>query len=238
MSKRREISTAGGDVGAPRRPDEPPVALGADGARARSARRRRRRAATAASPGRRARPAAASSRPAPRARPASSTKLKNVCGRSSGRQRAERGLGQHLGGRDGARRRQAAGTWQPSKWSSTSPQACISAYAVVGPTNRKPCLLERLRQRLRLGRRRPARRRACAGAAAAGRARSDQISSASGTSSAARALAIAASIFARLRTIPRVGHQPRHVLLAERGHRLEDRSPRTRPGSPRACAGS
>src|SRR5690606_17075044 len=30
------------------------------------------------------------------------------------------------------------GTWQAARWSSTMPVACIRAYAVVGPTNRKP----------------------------------------------------------------------------------------------------
>ena len=32
------------------------------------------------------------------------------------------------------------GTWQRARWSSTMPVACISAYAVVGPTNLKPRL--------------------------------------------------------------------------------------------------
>ena len=35
-------------------------------------------------------------------------------------------------------------TWQPARWSSTMPVACISAYAVVGPTKRKPRFLSAL----------------------------------------------------------------------------------------------
>jgi hypothetical protein len=38
----------------------------------------------------------------------------------------------------------AARTWQLARWSLTTPQACIPAYTVVGPTNRKPAFFSRL----------------------------------------------------------------------------------------------
>jgi len=60
----------------------------------------------------------------------------------------------------------------------------------------------------------------------------DQSSAArpSGRSRAARALTIAASILARLRTMPRVGEQPRHVGVGELGDPLDLEAPRTPPG--------
>src|ERR671915_567519 len=76
----------------------------------------------------------------------------------------------------------------------------MSAYAVVGPTKRKPRFLSSFAIAVDSG--------VTAGTSAGVRGRGrgsgakDQRSSASGTSTAARALAIVASIFARLRTIP------------------------------------
>src|SRR5689334_7135949 len=97
-----------------------------------------------------------------------------------------------------------AGTQQPRIWSSTIPVACISAYAVVGPTKRNP-------------RRLSSRAMAFDSSVAegiwdgsAGRDRGDgandhsRSARAAGvpSSAAARALAIVASILAWLRTIP------------------------------------
>src|SRR3954471_17667314 len=97
-----------------------------------------------------------------------------------------------------------AGTQQPSTWSSTSPQACIAAYAVVGPTKAKPLAFSAFAS--------PIDSRVVAGTAASGGSRSnrggganDQNSSSSppcsGRASTARAFVMAARTLAWLRTI-------------------------------------
>ncbi len=42
--------------------------------------------------------------------------------------------------------------WQPTRWSSTTPQACIAACMVVGPTKAKPCRFSSLLRASRLRR--------------------------------------------------------------------------------------
>src|SRR5690606_6637320 len=90
------------------------------------------------------------------------------------------------------------GTWQAARWSSTMPVACIRAYAVVGPTNRKPRRLSSFAIATDSG--------VVAGTSArlTGRGRGggayDHSSAArpSGSAAAARAFCTAASILARL----------------------------------------
>ena len=110
---------------------------------------------------------------------------------------------------------------QPARWSLTMPVACIRAYAVVGPTNRKPLRFKLLRHRGRLGG--DGRRRRPVSAVPAGRRRgaNDQSSSSRPPSRAttARALAMVASTFARLRTMPASASSRVDVVVVERRHR-------------------
>ena len=103
------------------------------------------------------------------------------------------------------------------------PQACIAAYAVVGPTKRKPRRLSSLESAVDSGviaGRSPSSRGARA--APGGRVRPDQLAPA-GTSraAAALALAIAASILPRWRTMPASASRRSHVALAEPGDGLD-----------------
>ncbi len=94
-------------------------------------------------------------------------------------------------------------TWQPAKWSSTIPVACISAYAVVGPTNRNPWRLS-VAAIARDSGMAVGTSAEVAGQVDRGGGANDHSSVArpSGSANAARALWMAASILARLRTMP------------------------------------
>ena len=112
--------------------------------------------------------------------------------------------------------------WQPARWSSTIPVACISAYAVVGPTNAKPRALQLLghRGRLRRGRRQVGRvvsrrRPRC------GRARTTTAARTAPRAARPRPArcARAAAILARLRTMPASASSRASSAGAEGGHR-------------------
>ena len=89
-------------------------------------------------------------------------------------------------------------------WSSTIPVACINAYAVVGPTKRKPRRRSSLAIAVDSGvvAARSANVRGRGRAAGSGANDHSSGDSPAGSSRVARAFAIAASIFARLRTMP------------------------------------
>ena len=102
-------------------------------------------------------------------------------------------------------------------WSSTIPVACINAYAVVGPTNRKPRRFSSLAIAVDSG--------VTAGTwdRSAGRGRgggaNDHSNSPRSTSrsATARALAMVASIFGAVAHDPGVGHQPLDVAFGVAG---------------------
>ena len=101
---------------------------------------------------------------------------------------------------DGRSSSTAARTKQLARWSLTTPQACMAAYAVVGPTNRKPAGGAPSRARPTRASSRPSRRSTAAPGGAGGRC--DQNSSSSGVpasrrATVARAFAIVASILPR-----------------------------------------
>ena len=106
--------------------------------------------------------------------------------------------------------RQSTARWQPTRWSSTRPQACISAYIVVGPTKTKPARLERLGQRRATPAvgagtsddpRRPRRRGRSARTTRAARSRRPRPRPRAGRPRPARWSIVAATL-ARLRTMP------------------------------------
>ena len=158
--------------------------------------------------------------PSSAARPSSvETKLKNTYGRSSGARSPNAASAQHV---DRARpaRPPAAGaqTQQPSMWSSTSPQACISAYAVVGPTNLKPRFLSSFAIAVDSGVVAGTSARVARPRPRVGRERPQQLGERHverGAGVRDRGLDLGPVAHDR-----GVGHQPLHVLLAERGHDL------------------
>ena len=133
-------------------------------------------------------------------------------------------------------------TQQSARWSFTTPHACMAAYTVVGPTNRKPALRRSLASatdsgvaachsvvargdRSRCWARGPRRARPTARR----RARS---------ASVARAFAIAASILPRWRTMPASSSSRSTSASPKRGDPLGVEARERLPGTPAACAGS
>ena len=130
-----------------------------------------------------------------------------------------------------------AGAMQPARWSSTSPRPASRRTPWSGPTNRNPAASGPWPAPSTRGGRGTSRGRRPA--TAVGRRVATSISSARAASQPADRAGVGER---RVHLGPvaddrRVGHQPRHVVARRRRRPPRGRSPRTRPGTPAACAG-